>query len=174
MPRFFHAVIAIAAAVVLQGCIGVGAWTLGSRKESSDRPYLDQARGSVDLRKKASDGTLTAASALRQHWGEPDEEVSHGGGTSEWLYNTKGFRWSGVVLYVVILPLPAMVPTGSQYVSVLVRNDYIEKVTVTDWAFKAGVYCGFFGLMNGGWGCGAGTFEKLQTTASAASTNVSK
>jgi hypothetical protein len=165
MNRYLQVVTAIAASMALQGCVGVGAWTLGSRSESSDRPHIDQTRGSVNLHKK-TEGTLTTASALREQWGEPDRVVvDDDGGSSEWIYKTNGFRWSGLVLYVVIIPLPAMIPTGSQYVSVLVHNERVERVTLTDWAFKAGVYCGFFGLMYGGWGCGAGTFEELQTTA---------
>jgi hypothetical protein len=167
MSRFLHVVMAIATSMVLQGCVGFGAWTLGSRSESIDRPHLEQSRGSVDLHKKAAEGTLATASTLRAQWGEPDRIVPGREGSSEWVYNINGFRWSGLVVYAVILPLPAMIPIGSQYVSIFVREDRIEKVILTDWAFKAGVYCGFFGLMNGGWGCGAGTFEELQTPTSA-------
>ena len=167
MFGYLHIVMAFAMSMALQGCVGVGAWTLGSRSESSDRPHINQTRGSVNLHKKVSDGPLLTASALREQWGEPDRVMAHDKGNSEWIYTTHGFRWSGLVLFIVIVPLPAMIPTGSQYVSVLVRNDRIERVTFTDWAFKAGFYCGFFGLMSGGWGCGAGTFEELQTTATA-------
>ena len=164
MNRYLHVVTAVAASMALQGCIGVGAWTLGSRSESSDRPHFDQTRGSVNLHNKA-EATVTTASALRELWGEPDRVVANDEGSGEWIYKTSGFRWSGLVLLVVIIPLPAMIPTGSQYVSILVHNERIERVTLTDWAFKVGVYCGFFGLTYGGWECGAGTFEELQTSS---------
>jgi hypothetical protein len=29
-----------------------------------------------------------------------------------------------------------------------------------DWAFKAGAYCGYFGMMYGGLACGTGTLEE--------------
>ncbi|MBI4000158.1 MAG: hypothetical protein HY348_00030 [Nitrospira defluvii] len=154
----------IVASLALQGCIGVGAWTLGSRTESSDRPKVDQARGSIDVRKVGIEGGLKTATDLRAQWGEPDEITTGEDGTEQWIYKTGGLRWAGMVLYVVILPLPAMVPVGSQYVSFLIHDGRIESATRTDWAFKAGAYCGFFGMTYGGLGCGTGTFEELRNS----------
>ena len=150
----------IVASLALQGCIGVGAWTLGSRTESSDRPKVDRARGSIDVRKAGLEENMKTATELRAQWGEPDQVEPYEAGKEEWIYKTKGFRWSGVVLYVVIVPLPAMVPVGSQYVSFLIHDGRIESATRADWAFKAGAYCGFFGMTYGGLGCGSGTFEE--------------
>ena len=157
----------IAASVTLQGCIGVGAWTLGSRVESSDRPKIDLARGSIDVRNVGIEVNLRTASDVRARWGEPDRVTSREAGVEEWIYKTKGWRWSGLVLYVVVIPLPAMVPVGSQYVSFLIHDGQIERATRADWAFKAGAYCGFFGMMYGSWGCGTGTFEEQQAPAPA-------
>lgn len=157
----------ISAALTLQGCIGVGAWTLGSRSDSSDHPKIDQARGSIDVQKVGLAGNITTATQLHAQWGEPNQVEPHDTGKEEWIYKTNGFRWSGVVLYVIIVPLPAMMPVGSQYVSFLIHDGQIESATRVDWAFKAGAYCGFFGMMYGGWGCGTGTFEELQSPASA-------
>ena len=156
----------IAASMALQGCIGLGAWTLGSRSESSDYPKIDQTRGSLDVRTIAVEGTITTAAELRQRWGYPDQVEPYGDHREEWVYKTSGLRWAGMVLYVVIIPLPAMVPVGSQYVSFLVHDGQIESATRADWAFKAGVYCGFFGMTYGGLGCGTGTFEVSQRPAS--------
>ena len=152
----------IAASLALQGCIGLGAWTLGSRSESSDHPKIDQTRGSLDIRTSAVEGTITTAAELRQGWGDPDRVEPYGDHREEWIYKTNGLRWAGMVLYVVIIPLPAMIPVGSQYVSFLVHDGQIERATRTDWAFKAGAYCGFFGMTYGGLGCGTGTFEESQ------------
>lgn len=146
----------------LHGCIGVGAWTLGSRSESNDHPKIDQTRGSVDVRKVELNGTIKTADELRARWGEPDRVEARETGHEAWIYKTSGLRWSGVVLYVVIIPLPAMVPVGSQYVSFHIHDGHIESATRADWAFQAGAYCGFFGMMYGSWGCGTGTFDELQ------------
>ncbi len=155
-------VMMIAMSLTLQGCIGVGAWTLGSRIESNDRPKIDQTTGSIDLHKAGGDGNLQTGADLRAQWGAPDRVASSEAGKEEWIYKTDGLRWSGLVLYVVVIPLPAMIPVGSQYVSFLIHDGHIESATRADWAFKAGAYCGFFGMTYGGWGCGAGSFEDLR------------
>ena len=154
----------MAAILMLQGCVGLGAWTLGTRSETSDHPKIDQARGAIDLCKAGTETVLRTAKELRTYWGEPDRIESHDDGKEEWIYKTGGLRWSGMVLYLVIVPLPAMVPVGTQYVSVLIHDGQIERATRRDWAFKAGAYCGFFGMMYGGLGCGTGTFEEKQKT----------
>lgn len=166
MHGYIRCVIVGVASLALQGCIGLGAWTLGSRSESSEHPKIDQTRGSLDLRKIGVEGNITTATELRAQWGEPDRVEPHDAGREEWIYKTKGLRWSGMVLYVVIIPLPAMIPVGSQYVSFLIHDGQIESATRTDWAFKAGAYCGFFGMTYGGLGCGTGTFEESQGPAS--------
>ena len=171
MHGYIRFAILIAASLALQGCIGVGAWTLGSRTESSDRPKIDQARGSIDVHKVGIEGNLKTATDLRAQWGEPDRVLSREDGKEEWIYKTSGWRWSGVVLYVVIIPLPAMIPVGSQYVSFLMHDGHIESATRADWAFKAGAYCGFFGMTYGGLGCGTGTFEESQSQAPASRKN---
>ncbi|MGC3975565.1 MAG: hypothetical protein QM771_14465 [Nitrospira sp.] len=150
----------IAAIVMLQGCVGLGAWTLGTRSESSDHPKIDQTRGAIDIRKAGRDSDLKTATELRRQWGEPDDIELRKDGKEEWIYKTGGLRWSGVLLYLVVLPLPAMIPVGTQYVSFVVQDGHIEEATRRDWAFKAGAYCGFFGMMYGGLGCGTGTFEE--------------
>lgn len=167
MHGYIRFAILIAASLTLQGCIGVGAWTLGSRTESSDRPKIDQTRGSLDGRKVGTEGNLMTATDLRTQWGAPDRVASREAGKEEWIYKTDGWRWSGLVLFVVVLPVPAVVPVGSQYVSFLIRDGHIESATRTDWSFKGAAYCGFFGMMYGGWQCGTGSFEELQSPASA-------
>jgi hypothetical protein len=156
----------IAASLALQGCIGLGAWTLGSRSESSDHPKLDGTRGSLGLRTMAVEETITTAAELRRRWGDPDRVEPYDDHQEEWVYKTSGLRWAGMLLYVVIIPLPAMIPVGTQYVSVLVHDGQIERATRTDWSFKAGAYCGFFGMTYGGLGCGTGSFEEIQRPAS--------
>jgi hypothetical protein len=166
MLRNIGLVVIIAASLTLQGCIGVGAWTLGTRTESSDRPKVGQTRGSLDVHTVATEGTLKTATDLRARWGEPDRVVPREPGQEEWIYETDGLRWSGIVLYVVVVPLPAMVPVGSQYVSILIRDGHIESAARTDWSFKDAAYCGFFGMMYGGWQCETGNFKEIQGSAS--------
>lgn len=165
MHQSLRALYWMATIVMLQGCVGLGAWTLGTRTESSDHPKLDQTRGALDLHKAGTDGDLKTATDLRRQWGAPDNIALRDDGKEEWIYKTGGFRWAGMVLYLVVLPLPAMIPVGTQDISVLLRDGHIEQATRRDWAFKAGAYCGFFGVMYGGLGCGTGTFEEKQGSA---------
>jgi hypothetical protein len=144
----------------LQSCIGVGAWTLGSRVESSQTPRIFEKRGSVDLHKPAVDQGIKRGDELRRHWGEPDRVISLGAGQEEWTYKPGGWRWAGMLLYVVIVPLPAMVPIGSQEIAFTLMDGHIAQATKTDWGFKAGAYCGYFGMVYGGLACGTGTLDE--------------
>ena len=48
----------MAGALLLQGCVGLGAWTLGSRTESSDHPTIDRTRGVLDVRNGDPRGSI--------------------------------------------------------------------------------------------------------------------
>lgn len=165
MRKTFSTLLSVLAVFALHGCVGLGAWTLGTRTESSDHPKIDQVRGTIDLQKSGTETDLKTGKEIRTQWGEPDRIESREDGKEEWTYKTGGLRWSGMVLYLVIVPLPAMIPVGSQGISFLVHDGRIEQATRRDWAFKAGAYCGFFGMMYGGLGCGTGTFEEKQSSA---------
>lgn len=162
MHRYLPLVLWITVALSLQGCVGLGAWTLGTRTESTDHPTLHPTRGSLDVHKAAPVTDIVSASELRRTWGEPDRIDKRQDGTEEWAYKTPGFRWAGLVLYLVVVPLPVMVPVGSQTVSFVVHDDRIAQATRRDWAFKGGAYCGYFGMVYGGLGCGTGAFEEQQ------------
>jgi len=152
------------AIMMLQGCIGLGAWTLGTRGESSDHPKIDQTRGAVHLHRPDTEANRLTAAELRALWGEPDRIESRDDGKEAWVYKTGGLRWAGMILYLVVIPLPAMIPVGAQDVTLLIHEGHIEQATRRDWAFKVGAYCGFFGMVYGGLGCGAGTFAGQQAS----------
>ncbi|HEY7532884.1 MAG TPA: hypothetical protein VH681_08930 [Nitrospiraceae bacterium] len=147
-------VAAAALCLLLHGCVGLGAWTLGSRTETSNTPYISPNRGAMDVRATSRGEDVKTAPELRTKWGEPDQVVTRDDGKEEWIYETRGWRWHGMVLYAVIVPIPAMIPWGTQYVSLLVKNGEIENATRADWHFIVGAYCGYFS----GWGCEAGRF----------------
>ncbi|MBX3235247.1 MAG: hypothetical protein KF814_03765 [Nitrospiraceae bacterium] len=150
--------------ITLQGCVGLGAWTLGTRTSMEDNQAIQPTRGTVAPRKTTPEPIIVSATDLQTHWGKPDEITTRKDGSEEWIYKIDGLRWSGMVLYVVIIPLPAMVPVGSQYLSVLMDHGQIVRVTRVDWAFKGGAYCGYFGMMYGHLGCGTGSFEESQAS----------
>ena len=72
-----------------------------------------------------------------------------------------GLRWSGMVLYLVIVLCPRC------FLSV--HNCVVRRPRRPDRAsypkrlgLKAGAYCGYFGMMYGKLSCGTGTFEERQ------------
>lgn len=165
MCRSLKLIFCFVTALSIQGCIGLGAWTLGSRTESSEHPTIHPTRGALDLHKVTPVAEITSAADLRRAWGEPDRIDRREDGKHEWIYKTPGLRWAGLVLYLVVVPLPAMVPVGPQTVSFVVHEGQVEQATRRDWAFKGGAYCGYFGMVYGGLGCGTGTFEEEQGSA---------
>ncbi len=159
---YMRPVIATILPMILSGCVGLGAWTLGTRTAEGDHQAIQPTRGTIAPHKPERGALIETAADLQTQWGKPDRIKAVESGGEEWIYKTDGLRWSGMLLYVMIVPLPAMVPVGSQYLSVLVQDGRIERVTKVDWAFKGGAYCGYFGMMYGRLGCGTGTFEETQ------------
>lgn len=162
MRSSFSLVLLMSIVGTAQGCIGIGAWTLGSRTDSGNQPTIADTRGTLDLHKPATEESIKTGQQLRERWGEPDRIILHGTGQEEWIYHTGGWRWAGMILYLVIVPLPAMMPVGSQHVSFLLTDGEIKQATRTDWEFKAGAYCGYFGMIYGHLSCGTGTFEEAR------------
>jgi hypothetical protein len=160
MRTIFPILILLGLLSTLPGCIGLGAWTLGSRVDSSERSRISEHRGSADLHKPPLEEGIREGAELRRYWGAPDRVVSDAAGQEEWIYKTGGWRWAGMLLYVILVPLPAMVPVGSQEISFTLIDGHIAQTTRMDWAFKAGAYCGYFGMMYGGLACGTGTLEE--------------
>ena len=51
----------IAVTASVHGCVGLGAWTLGTRTESSEQPKIEQIGGAINLRKADTDTNLKTA-----------------------------------------------------------------------------------------------------------------
>lgn len=134
----------------------------GSRTESNAHPTIHPTREALDVYKATPAAEITTAAELRSEWGEPDRIDRRQDGAEDWTYKIPGFRWSGLILYVVILPLAAMIPVGSQEVSFLIHDGRIEQATRRDWAFKGGAYCGYFVMVYDGLGCETRSFEEKQ------------
>ncbi|MFO0730674.1 MAG: hypothetical protein U0231_18690 [Nitrospiraceae bacterium] len=92
--------------ITLQGCVGLGAWTLGTRTSMEDNQAIQPTRGTVAPRKTTPEPIIVSATDLQTHWGKPDEITTRKDGSEEWIYKIDGLRWSGMVLYVVIIPSP--------------------------------------------------------------------
>ena len=147
----------------LQGCLGIGAWVVGLESTSTDAPRLYRERGSVGMSSAAREGDISNSTELKRYWGEPDTIVAQEDGREEWIYKRAKWRWAGVILCAIV-PLPLILPFGSESVSVRTMQGQIESVTRRrGWDVIAGGFCGFSMMMPPvGFGCTAGTNEGLE------------
>jgi len=98
------------------GCLGVASF--GNRSGSTSTPQISSKPGRL-LEDTASH--VVTDTEVRSAWGEPDEVTSLGDGTERWTY-VGGLRWNGVVLVVVIVPIPLLIPVGREQVTFRFRG----------------------------------------------------
>jgi hypothetical protein len=92
-----------AAALPLQGCVGLVAVVRGSADVAIDRPLFRADDGSTPV--------VASADDLRRAWGDPRRQrvgVIEG---SEWIYRC-GPSWRGLGVLVLVVPLPLLLPIG--------------------------------------------------------------
>jgi hypothetical protein len=74
------------------------------------------------LRSADGEPTLTADQA-RKSLGPPDKVEEGSSGEERWIYAGHTNRWSGVLLFLVVVPLPLCIPVGKERLTVIVRRD---------------------------------------------------
>ena len=110
----------------LTGCIGIST-------------HLD-----TDARTDTSDKSTKAE--VRTNLGSPDR-VESKDGSDIWWYN-RGVAWRGVVLWVVVVPIPLMAPVGMNHAKVSFRGNTVESryyETGATWSYYGCViflFCG--------------------------------
>jgi hypothetical protein len=82
-----------------------------------------------------------AAADLKESWGPP-AKIEHVSAHEErWIYNGPEKRWGGVILALVVLPLPLCVPVGHERATMLVRDNVVVQATV-EVDDESGTWCG--------------------------------
>jgi len=80
---------------------------------------------------EVSDGSEPPASAdVEALWGRPDAIELGGPGEERWRYDSRELRWLGVIVYVVILPVPLILPVGHESVTLTVRDGRVVAAEV--------------------------------------------
>ena len=102
----------LASQLALCGCIG--AEYTGSHSAGTMFPCIATKPG--QLFESAHDYVVTE-SRLREAWGEPAEVTTRDDGSRRWTYYGS-MRLNGILLLVVVVPLPLFVPVGRERVSV--------------------------------------------------------
>ena len=108
--------ILLALPIVATGCLGV-AFT-GNHYGTTSTPSVGSKPGHL---LEVSNERVLAAADVRRAWGEPDEVTFRGDGSEIWTYRG-GLRWNGVLLLVVVVPVPLLVPVGREQVSLTIRG----------------------------------------------------
>jgi uncharacterized protein (DUF58 family) len=140
------------------GCVGLIA--LGADEREFQDPRVGRDPQASLLGTIAEDPSLPPVDveALRRLWGEPDEVEDSGDGGQLWIYTSKDLRWRGVVLFLVVLPLPLAIPVGRETATFTVRDGQVvaaEIVRKTERVELAGVIpavCTRVGVECSGWG----------------------
>jgi len=93
--------------LLLSGCAGLAVGTFVTFESEQNDVSISSERNSFDYEvnpKPLSKDELISA------WGEPDESYSFG--SCEVVTYYDGYSWSGFGAFVVVIPLPILVPTG--------------------------------------------------------------
>lgn len=93
---------------VLSGCAGIAVGTYGKKEWVRTEFSLAKARNQFSFEARSSS---YSRADIAEHWGEPDATESVE--ACEVLIYKDGTSWAGVGAFVVVVPVPLMVPTGS-------------------------------------------------------------
>jgi len=93
----------LAAALPVQGCVGMAVVVRGNTEVAIDRP-LFRAKGE-------SSASVASADDLRRAWGDPRRQRVGAIRGSEWIYRC-GPSWRGLGILALIVPVPLLLPMG--------------------------------------------------------------
>jgi hypothetical protein len=133
------------------GCIGIGYGWLGTRQGTLEQPWA--RRHPMTGQRLVSEWQRSGELAARSAWGEPDARDARPDGSERWTYRA-GLRWSGLVLHVVIVPLPLVVPVGRQSVTFTIRDGRVASAESRDTVFLHTWVCGYVLSHGAGFVCG--------------------
>jgi hypothetical protein len=124
MGRRLKPVFVLVMCLLCQGCVGVA--SMSSTRTAISNPVLSDAASLNGLSQVAATNTRSnsdyTAQWLEAHWGKPStlRPESGGGGGELWTYKF-GNAWRGVVP-MLIIPIPLILPTGSEKITLVVRH----------------------------------------------------
>jgi len=109
----------------LSGCVGfsIEGGSTGV-KYSNSFPRLEQEKGYVDSRDR---GRLVTKELMLTSWGRPDEIVKLEGGATKWIYHRER-AWYGLQLFVIVVPVPLMLPYGYRDTEVILKHDRVVSI----------------------------------------------
>lgn len=132
-----YALIMVLLLVPLVGCVGIGAATYGKYTAAKTEFGLNTERNSFSNAVKTYSPEDVVAL-----WGEPDRHSTRG--TCKVFGYKSGTSWSGGGVFVGVVPVPLVVPSGNYWNYIFFRNAKTVGAVVEYGEVKetAGVFCG--------------------------------
>jgi len=153
--RIFEAATALSVAALLSGCAGIGVGVLGNAEATVTNPRISFVRG--ELHRTGRPVPWTKAEDLLKYWGPPDRIKRAGARTEMWTYDA-GPRWNGIGLLVAIVPIPLMLPVGTNHIEFHIQDDWVMSAAALEHEWIATYGCVLVLLPHGNSVCHFGSF----------------
>jgi hypothetical protein len=151
--------LSIASSVLfLQGCVGIGVAAIGDYSNTVQDPAILRSKGEFQISAKP-DKEAFGSDLLLSYWGSPDNRDRIDGGREIWEYQFGKLRWHGVLVYILVVPVPFMIPFGHDYVTLIIEDGHVKSAARTGSNTKFSFFCGYTALFHqkGPWVCGSDT-----------------
>ena len=144
--------------VLCSGCVGFE--TYGDIQPRREPPYVSlncPSAGTAFANKICP--PITKAEVLA-HLGKPTRTEGTSGAKERWVYETDN-RWKGAVIYLVILPIPLMLPIGSSFRAIEYSGDSAVATEIKNVGLTYRALCGLVPSLGGPYfGCKVDSTER--------------
>lgn len=128
----------------LSGCVGLAVGSYGTFESKKEKFRLSTEPHKFEFGLNKQDYTQKQVIKL---WGVPDEQYTEG--KCSVLSYHDGYNWSGVGAFVILVPIPLVVPSGKDETNFyFIENKSVAAIT------EYGEVTGMFGYMCGSNECG--------------------
>ena len=128
----------------LSGCVGLAVGSYGTFENKKDNFTLSVERNKFGF---ATNSQVYSEEQLIKLWGEPNEKYTEG--NCSVLSYHDGYNWSGVGAFVLIVPIPLVVPSGKDETKFyFINNQSVAAIS------EYGEIVSMFGYMCGSNECG--------------------
>jgi len=108
---------------MISGCVGIS--NIKS-VEKKDMTQLYSIRGHMSY---SGDNNYTSSKVISL-WGEPDKILTKKN-SEYWIYNRE-VAISGILIWVIIIPIPLIMPTGYRTTTLVFNKETVSKVIYED------------------------------------------
>lgn len=134
--------------LLLSGC-GIGITFIGDKQRTYEHPNIAvlKTRGHTvhGFNFPRDPRMIETVKEIKEYWGEPDKRLQLDDNTEQWEYGLDSFRWHGAILWILLIPIPMVIPVGHDYSALFIHNGQVVSVTDVR-SGSSDFYCGFLPL----------------------------